>query len=366
MVDIIKEQREKNLHRLFHAVNTTARILLAAMEDETFEASVLEGMSIIAHCLDFDRGYIWQNEVRNGVLHYVMRFEWQNDTGKMFNPVENSVVYPYSDIPKWESKFSNGECVNGTLSDLSEEEQKRLKIHGMKSVFAVPVYMQDSFWGWVSFDDCIEERTLADDELSILRSISLMMVNAICKNEQARKMNEENRYKISLLKTMNEAASLMLKSEAANLEDVLLRSLGLLGRAVVVDRVYIFKNYADKDKLYCAQLYEWSVSADMKQDNHYKAKFLYDEFLPGWKETLSAGQCINGIVYDMDERIKSHLEPNKILSILVVPVFLKDNFWGFVGFDDCRKERTFSEIEETILRSGSLLIAHTIMRNELS
>jgi len=117
---------ESQQHRLFHAVNSTARILLAAIEEETFEASVLEGMSIISHCLDFDRGYIWQNEVRNGVLHYAMRFEWQNNTGRRLNPVENKAVYPYSDIPGWEAKFANGECVNGSITNLSREEQDRL------------------------------------------------------------------------------------------------------------------------------------------------------------------------------------------------------------------------------------------------
>jgi len=112
---------ESQQHRLFHAVNSTARILLAAIEEETFEASVLEGMSIITHCLDFDRGYIWRNEVRNGVLCYAMRFEWQNNTGRQLNPVENNAVYPYSDIPGWEAKFSSGECVNGPITNLSQE-----------------------------------------------------------------------------------------------------------------------------------------------------------------------------------------------------------------------------------------------------
>jgi len=366
MVDIIKEQREKNLHRLFHAVNTTARILLAAMEDETFEASVLEGMSIIAHCLDFDRGYIWQNEVRDGVLHYAMRFEWQNDTGRRLNPVENKAVYPYSDIPRWESKFSSGECVNGPINDLSQEEQDRLKIHGMKSVFAVPVYMQDSFWGWVSFDDCIEERTLADDELSILRSISLMMVNAICRNEQVSKNHEEDNIKNSLLNTVNEAASLLLQSESHEFESVLLRSLGMLSNAANADRVYIFRNFSNDGKLYCSQLYEWSKTAEPQQNSSYTKKVSYENDLPGWEETLSGGKCVNNIVYDLDDRIKAHLSPQKVLSILVVPVFLKDLFWGFVGFDDCHHERIFSVSEESILRSGSLLIAHAMLRNDLT
>jgi GAF domain-containing protein len=55
---------------------------------------------------------------------------------------------------------------------------------------------------------------------------------------------------------------------------------------------------------------------------------------------------------------KAHLSAQGIMSILIVPVFLQDDFWGFVGFDDCRNERLFAPEEEVILRSSSLLFAH--------
>ncbi|MDR2048131.1 MAG: response regulator, partial [Treponema sp.] len=66
------------------------------------------------------------------------------------------------------------------------------------------------------------------------------------------------------------------------------------------------------------------------------------------------------------------LGPYGIKSLLVVPVFLQKSgedaeyFWGFVSFDDCHKERYFSEEEESILRSGSLLIVNALQKNELS
>ncbi|MDR2095168.1 MAG: response regulator, partial [Treponema sp.] len=40
--------------------------------------------------------------------------------------------------------------------------------------------------------------------------------------------------------------------------------------------------------------------------------------------------------------------------------------WGFVSFDDYLMEREFPENEEAILRSGSLLIANAMMRNEMT
>ncbi|MDL2218617.1 response regulator, partial [Christensenellaceae bacterium OttesenSCG-928-M15] len=55
-----------------------------------------------------------------------------------------------------------------------------------------------------------------------------------------------------------------------------------------------------------------------------------------------------------------------VVAILIVPVFLKENFWGFVIFSDFRKEREFAEAEEGVLRSASLLLAAGILRNEMT
>ena len=203
----------KRQQALLHAVNETAQVLLASVDGEKFESSVLEGMSIIARTLDVDRGYIWQNETRGGVLHYAMRFQWQNDTGLFTNPVENKAVYPYSQIPGWAAKFLKGECVNGTLNDLSREEQERLLPHGMKSVFAIPVFLQNFFWGYVSFDDCRQERVITEDEINILRSVSLMLVNAINHNDQEIKNLEIHRQRNNLLHVINNTASILLQAE---------------------------------------------------------------------------------------------------------------------------------------------------------
>ena len=109
--------------RLLWAANNAAQILLEAINEDTFEISVLESMKILANCLHADRGYIWQNKMIDGSLHYEMRFEWQNNIGQHTNPVPKKAVFPYSQIPTWEANFLKNECVNGGLDNLTIEEQ---------------------------------------------------------------------------------------------------------------------------------------------------------------------------------------------------------------------------------------------------
>jgi signal transduction histidine kinase/DNA-binding response OmpR family regulator len=92
----------------------------------------------------------------------------------------------------------------------------------------------------------------------------------------------------------------------------------------------------------------------------------YDEVIPNWEERFSFGQCINNVVREMSPEEQAHLSPQGVISILIIPVFLKNEFWGFVGFDDCHKERIFSETEVSMLHSTSLLIANALLRNEMT
>ena len=56
--------------------------------------------------------------------------------------------------------------------------------------------------------------------------------------------------------------------------------------------------------------------------------------------------------------------PQHIVSVLLVPVFIQGEFWGFVGVDDSYKERVFTSNEEMALRSASLAIVSATVRCE--
>jgi len=177
-------------------------------------------------------------------------------------------------------------------------------------------------------------------------------------------MMKELNKRDKLLNTVNRAATILLQSGIDEFEKMLLCSMGMMGEAVDIDRVYIWKNHIYDGEHCCTQLYEWSHSAEAQQGSKYTVNIPYSK-IGDWENTLSSGNCINSLVRNMPEEEQALLVPQGIISILVVPVFLQDRFWGFVGFDDCRRERVFTETEESILRSGSLLIANALLRNDM-
>ncbi|MDL2233131.1 response regulator [Ruminococcaceae bacterium OttesenSCG-928-L11] len=167
----------------------------------------------------------------------------------------------------------------------------------------------------------------------------------------------------SLLQTVNEVAALLLGSDVDSFDHTLFHCMEKMGTSVDVDRVYIWRNHMQGDELYCTQIYEWSGGADPQQGNELTMSVA---FPADWYPNLSVNKCVNGSVTNFPQREREHLEAQGIVSILVVPIFLEGEFWGFVGFDDCRNIRDFSEAEEAILRSGSLLFAISYLRNEMT
>jgi signal transduction histidine kinase/CheY-like chemotaxis protein len=128
--------------------------------------------------------------------------------------------------------------------------------------------------------------------------------------------------------------------------------------------VYIWKNKISDGELRPFFICEWSKNSSPEQFNKVKLE-LPGEEIPGWSDKLIRGEFFQGLVKDFPEAQKKIMKDQGIMSMLIIPVFLQDFFWGFVGFDDCLREREFDPNEVAILHSGSLLIASAMQRNEM-
>ena len=493
MGELIKTHQQESERRgnLLRAIKNTASILLAAAVEEGFSVSLLTAMEFIGNSADVDRVTIWRNVVIDGILYFDYQYGWVNSGSRMRNSVRTGARFPYGAIIDLEERLTRGEYVNGPVTGLSPAVQDLLRPYETKSILAVPVHIKDHFWGFVNFDDCRNERSFTGDEINILGSASLMMINAMNLNEQAAKVrealqrtrlimdamplstllwdknfrrfdcNEEalrlfkiaNKHELlerffdfspefqssgqstkemaltylkralnegqcvfewmyrlpdgtsipsevtlvrvrydedyvvvaylrdlreyrqmmkkieqrdSLLHAVNEMATVLLQSEENEMGSSLPYCMGMIGEAVGVDRVYLWKNHTWDGKLRCTRLYEWPGATDPQQDDKFTTDVLYDDKFPGWEETFLKGECINDLVRNLPPETQAQLTPRGVLSILMVPVFLSGEFWGFLGFDDCHSDRVFSETEVSILRSASLLITNVMLHNNMT
>jgi PAS domain S-box-containing protein len=142
-------------------------------------------------------------------------------------------------------------------------------------------------------------------------------------------------------------------------------ALARLGQAADISRVYVFENHVDEHgTLLTSQRYEWGAAGITPQiDNPELQNFPWIEGGFGrWVEALSKNEVLYGLVRDFPESERSILEPQNIISIAIVPIFVGGEWWGFIGFDDCLTERHWSSTEIEALRAAAGALGAAIQR----
>ena len=162
--------------RLLNTVNKAAEILLTANEEDTMTA-LMSCMEIVGHCVDADRVQIWRNELIDGELHFVMRYEWLSEVGKQKIEVPIGLHFPYSATPEWLDMFMQKTSINCPISKLSARDAAFLGYYEMISIVCLPLFLNQEFIGFFSVDDCRYEKTYTDDEMNMFASVGLMFTS---------------------------------------------------------------------------------------------------------------------------------------------------------------------------------------------
>ena len=191
--------------------------------------------------------------------------------------------------------------------------------------------------------------------------VPLRMTGALMDIDE-KKLMKAIEHQDALLHVVNQAAVFLLNADVDSFKRALHLSINLIAEALTVDRVYLWKNHMSDRGLQCSRVFEWSPEETLFAES---ASFNYSADLPGWEDRLANGHYINSPVREMSQIVREKLSQAGILSIMVAPIFINDQFWGFVGFDNRRQERVFSKEETPVLYSASMIIANSYIRNEM-
>ena len=139
-----------------------------------------------------------------------------------------------------------------------------------------------------------------------------------------------------------------------------------LGVAVEVDRTYLFANdYLEDGTILTSQKIEWNSGAKAPQIDNPELQNLpintFEAFLEKLNNNLPFQEIVSKI---QDEELRGILEMQDIITILLIPVFEKDRLWGFIGYDDCTRERTWDKSEIKILQTFSNVISKSVERKK--
>jgi PAS domain S-box-containing protein len=192
---------------------------------------------------------------------------------------------------------------------------------------------------------------------------------------ELRRAEKELRRHDAILDAVSFAAERFLSSPSGwerDIEEVLER----LGEAAETSRVYIFKNHTGEDgKLWNIQFHKWqmpgvSPGLPAGPDGSWITDFPYRDDGTGrwadfgrWEEVLSRGDPVYGNTREFPESERPFLRDTLgILSMILVPIFVEEEWWGFIGFDDCTEERDWSVTEIDALKAAASTLGAALQR----
>ncbi|MGW8226467.1 MAG: GAF domain-containing protein [Anaerolineales bacterium] len=208
------------------------------------------------------------------------------------------------------------------------------------------------------------------------RTIELVQMNVQLEKENEERQKVETRLNQQLLyqkALANCSQSLLATAENdGSQQEVLNQALEYLRSAAQASRAYLFQTFEDTeigDYIgMLAEVCDTGIPAHI--DNPVNQKFSLSDLEENLVSRLREGNPFGGPVKrifastpELQESFLSQTPP--LLSVMLFPLFDREGWWGFIGFDDCITEREWDEMEISMLRTASEMISSTLQRWEI-
>ena len=341
---------------MLQALNKMAITLISHNEDKFDEVMNL-GLQPVGEAAGIDRVAVYKlldNDKKFGQIYL-----WQGESAPLDEELRE--VPLDSAVLRWMEIVNRGENINANVKDMPKDEADWLSRFGVKAIYFVPIFTHGNIWGVITMEDHTNYRVFDEECIDLLQSAAHLCADTVLHFELELETEQKNK----LLSALNHVSATMLQKESGSIGKSIYEGMRFLAETLNFDRICIWKNTKIEDVVCGTLFYEWTDNENLRQSRETTVCIPFGKLMPGWEELLLQGKTILSLVNNMPEPIRQQLIPRGILSIIVVPVFINNQFWGFVGFDDCQHERIFTQNEETIVNSAAKLWAGAIVRAEM-
>jgi len=164
----------------------------------------------------------------------------------------------------------------------------------------------------------------------------------------------------------NSKATLILLTENS-LEEAIRKSLKVLGKTYQANRIMLFKNHFDPDseEVFMNLQQEWShYDVVHNLDGLQLVNIPYNPDLTLFYETLKNNTPVIAITQDLTPNAQKFLHTLDIRSVVIMPVYVRNTFWGFLGIGDCISPRVWKEEEVSAIKAISLVLGAVIQKHK--
>jgi PAS domain S-box-containing protein len=188
----------------------------------------------------------------------------------------------------------------------------------------------------------------------------LLLVNDI--TEQKRAL-EGLRERDAILQSVAFGAETFMK--ATDWRDSINIFLEMLGKETGTSHSYLYKTHTDPaGPMVFSMDYEWTASGEISDlDNPFFLAVPLERIgAKYWLAAMLQGEPYYGSINSLPPEEVEVIKFYDLKASLDVPIIIGKSFWGFIGFDDLRHEREWSEAEVDSLKAAAGILSAAIQR----
>ena len=272
------------------------------------------------------------------------------------------ITYTKEDYPLYfESKKEETQIVisdvHERLNDSEFFEDYFIK-YDIRSILSIPLFNNGELTGYVSFETTKQKKLWDNDDINFARTISdiILLQIASRKRYQAEIKLE---YKSDLLSAMALCTEKFLLSKSVN--EMFVETFEIMGKATKADHLFYYEK--DFNTNLISQKFKWARKGIPCQIT--KLRTFTTENLQEIFTQINKKKYFKAITSKLeDSTLKEVLVANEIKSMLILPIYIENEFTGFIGFDDCSNEKKWSYDEINILQTLANKISSALERTK--
>jgi len=275
---------------------------------------------------------LWDWNILSGEVYFNDR--WQSMLGYRDGEIEGT-------LDSWR-KLIHPDDLHFVVSDLNNHLEGKTKLYRTEH----RMLTKEKQWIWVLDTGKVLEY---NDKGEPIRVVGTLIDINFVKNAELNLKKSLNRQEIlsEFVITINSIKDYRSKIN---------RALERIGQHMHVSRVYIFEN--NDDGTLTSNTYEWC-------NDNISSRIMELQNVPytvidSWKKALlTNGSFVVNDVRNLQKDLAADFYAQGIKSHVSIPIYVKDNFIGFIGFDECSSYRIWLETDLEFLRTITGIVANT-------
>ncbi len=164
------------------------------------ESSIEPILETLGHATEVSRVYIFENHAQpDGIRVTSQRYEWvaPGIVSQHNNPELQQLPWLAAGFERWVNTLSRRELIYGHVSEFPESERQILSAQDIISILVAPIFVGESWWGLIGFDDCRTAREWSPVEIEALKTAANVIGAAIQrKKAEDALMESEKKYRL--------------------------------------------------------------------------------------------------------------------------------------------------------------------------